>query len=113
MSYYNVWDTPSDMIPHSPTRREIDAFKAHLKANQDEALDAVMMIYLGQTTDERRTATTIYDNNVGYDQADAPILTPIAKRYWTGEQLTQRERLQAATRAPKYAGQYLWQSRFA
>ena len=113
MSYYNIWDTPSDMIPHSPTTREIDAFKAHLRRDRDEAFDVAMMIYIGQTRDERRTATTIYDNNVGYDQADAPLLTPIAERYWRGEEITQRELLQAAIRAPKYAGQYLHLSRFA
>lgn len=90
-----------------PGERGIRAFRAHLESDENAAAKVVMMLYLNQTPDEQRDAVTIYDNHVGYDQTDAPVLTPLARKMWRGETLNHHELLTCRAHAGKYATQYL------
>ena len=40
-----------------------------------------MIVYDGQTGKEKSHGTTHGDNGIGFNKADAPILSPIAEKY--------------------------------
>ena len=113
MGFYRAWDAPIGEPPTMPSEFAVSEFRKHIESNREEARGVVQMIFLGQTRDEVRTATTVHDNKVGLTQCDAPFLTPIAEKLWRGGELTPMEQLQATVRAPKYAAQYLFRLRFA
>lgn len=90
-----------------PNDEAVQAFRRHIEHNAEEARDVVMMLWINQTPDERRKGVTIHDNDRGYNQDDAPVLTPIARKLWRLEELTPLEDLVCQAHAGKYARQYL------
>ena len=76
---------------------------------RDEGLAVIVLLhtYDCQTSREKRERLTIYENWVGFDIEDAPILTEIAERYLQSGTLTSHEGNVVRHRCRKYAGQYL------
>ena len=64
---------------------------------KDFDLDHLMIVYRGQTGKEKSLGMTQGENGVGFNKADAPILTPIAEKYESYGYVT-REELAIVTR---------------
>jgi len=93
----------------------VDSLRRDIETNLDTAAKVCRMIEVNQTRDERRTATTIHDNDQGFSQADAPYLQPIADKLWTGmdpRDLAGQEKVILKAYTAKYAAQYLEFSRY-
>jgi hypothetical protein len=69
------------------------------------AVLALEILYENQTADERATGATIYLNGMGFNQEDAPILTPLARKAMRYGELDRHELATAFNRLPKYARQ--------
>ena len=54
-------------------------------------LDHLMIVYNGQTGREKTNGTTRGVNGIGFNKADAPILTPIAEKYASCGYVTREE----------------------
>ena len=81
-----------------------------IETNLTTAARVCRMIEVNQTSDERRRAVTIHDNEQGFSQADAPYLQPIAAKLWDGidpQALTGAEQAILKAYTAKYAGQFL------
>lgn len=77
---------------------------------------ALEILYQHQTRRERAVARTIWLNGVGFNQEDAPVLTPLARKVWRGQALSKSELNIARYRLSKYARQvaeYLNRGEFA
>ena len=81
------------------------AWKRKLTADAHSAEVALDILFSAQTAFERKTATTIHNNGIGFNQADAAILTPLGRKVYTGQALTREELAIAFNRLGKYAGQ--------
>jgi len=89
-----------------PTDEEIAALRFLIEHDDDEAVEVIYQLYVAQTPDERRESRTIYDNDVGFDQTDAPILSPMGWTIWMGGRPGRREMASARARLGKYARQF-------
>ena len=54
-------------------------------------LDHLMIVYGGQTGKEKSRGVTQGDNGIGFNKADAPVLTPIAEKYEACGYVTREE----------------------
>ena len=68
---------------------------------------AVIAIHNLQTSDEQQAGTTRHDNGVGFNSADADILSYCARWLNRGNHLTGKWLNEARRRMPKYAKQLL------
>lgn len=96
------------------SEREI---RQRLSTDDHLAETALEILYRRQTRDERAGARTVWLNERGFNQDDAPVLTPLARRVWRGQPLSKTELNIARYRLPKYArqvadylnrGEYAW-----
>lgn len=67
--------------------------KYKLSTNEVWAKRALLLIYKRQTSDERESALTKYDNKVGFNGLDAEFLTSLSKQieekgFLTGKQVS-------------------------
>ncbi len=69
------------------------------------AIAALMRVYSFQAAEEKIKNTTLYDNGVGFNTFDAPILTSLAQQYKKKGFLSARQTTIIKERMPKYAGQ--------
>lgn len=67
----------------------------------------VLAIYAYQTAVEQSAEATCQDNGVGFNGADAPILSSFAKQLQKGRTLSAKQIAIARKRMTKYAGQLL------
>jgi hypothetical protein len=65
----------------------------------------ILAIYKGQTQDEKSARTTSHDNGIGFNGADAEILSSFAEQIITRRSLSPRQREIARRKMGKYAGQ--------
>ena len=79
--------------------------RERLSRDTSLAVLALMVLYENQTADERAGARTIYLNGMGFNQEDAPVLTPLARKAMRTGELDRHELAAAFNRLPKYAGQ--------
>ncbi len=69
----------------------------------------LMIVYGGQTGEERSEGATIRDNGKGFNKFDAPILTPIAEEYKSQGWITRSQLEEVSRRIQKYHAQ--WEGR--
>jgi hypothetical protein len=93
-----------------------DEIVRNLKNNDDWIIAALLAIYERQTNDEKRDYATKYDNDIGFNCADAPKMTSFAEqvRRWKNSRgyngkyafpLSDKQLYVARKRLLKYAGQ--------
>jgi len=90
--------------------KNIQELRRLLTTDKTQMEMALYELYQGQTTEERRTNSTIEKNNRGFNQEDAPVLTPIARRIYFGAELSREDMFCVYALLPKYAAQ-LWANR--
>lgn len=77
-----------------------------LLEKRDEAITrGIVAIWRYQTSSEKVTGTTNQDNGVGFNGADAPLLTSFAEQINRGRTLSEKQMGWARKKMPKYAGQ--------
>ena len=79
--------------------------KEMLKTNEKWAIRALVRIFEYQTRDEQDSETTRHWNNVGFNGADAEILSSFAKQVNRGRTLSVKQMAILHRRIPKYASQ--------
>lgn len=82
-----------------------DEMKAILKDNVDQLQKSIVAIWKFQTEDEKRIGETKEYNGVGFNGADAGILTSFAEQINRGRTLSPKQMAIALKKMPKYAGQ--------
>jgi hypothetical protein len=83
----------------------IHHIKVMLRTNAQWALRGLLRIYENQTSDEQVSETTRHHNNIGFNGADAEILTSLAKQVIGGRNLSEKQMTIVYRRMPKYARQ--------
>lgn len=78
------------------------SFDPNKEGHREAILRAIRLIFQYQTENEKRTETTNRWNNVGFNGADAPFLSSLAKQSYP---LTIRQSAQAARKMKKYSSQ--------
>ena len=76
-----------------------------LATNDKAVCRGVLAIYAYQTAAEQSTEETNQDNGVGFNGADAPILSSFAKQLQKGWTLSEKQLVIARKKMLKYAGQ--------
>lgn len=84
------------------TKNEI---KAKVSTDPRWVTRAIVAIYNYQTSHEQVAERTEEHNGVGFNGADAEILSSFAKQILTGRTLSQKQLTIAFKKMPKYAGQ--------
>lgn len=88
----------------------IDAIKALLDKNDDAVDRAIVQLYHRQTQDEKSSESTRNLNNRGFTQADARIMSSMAKWVLRGNKLSYKQlhflRSGKSTRYPSRIGKY-------
>lgn len=83
-----------------------DTIKAELqKGNKPLLVRALLAIYEGQTSHEKLTMTTHEDNGIGFNGADAEILTSFVEQWRTRQWLSEKQYALLQKKMPKYSGQ--------
>jgi len=95
------------MATWTRTEASIAEMRKRIRTEPSMAHSVVTHLYMAQTPDERAAGETIYDNRIGFNQADAPILTPLARTLWLTGELDRFGTLSAQVHCEKYAEQYL------
>jgi len=102
------------MIPVPVTRANYKRMKLHTKIlllqvmlshDMDFQVKCLELLYRKQTPDEQQMETSVYQNEQGFNSADAAILSVIAEDLRHGNGLTPRDRDELSVRLPKYAKQ--------
>lgn len=73
----------------------------------DFAVKCLMLLYERQTLDEQAMEDTHHRNDVGFNSADAPVLSPIAEAIRADQGLNQQDKRELHTRMIKYARQLM------
>lgn len=84
---------------------EVDEMKAVLKASVDQLQKSIVTIWKFQTEDEKAYGETTHYNGVGFNGADAGILTSFAEQINRGRNLSPKQYAIALKKMPKYARQ--------
>lgn len=79
--------------------------KEMLKINDKWAIRGLLRIYEYQTESEKATQSTHLYNNVGFNGADAEILSSFAEQVNKGRTLSPKQMAILFKKMPKYAGQ--------
>jgi len=66
---------------------------------------AILAIYKGQTASEKQSQTTHIDNGIGFNGADATILSSFAEQLLQGKHLSEKQLRIGFKKIVKYAGQ--------
>ncbi|MDF2534216.1 MAG: hypothetical protein K0R18_373 [Bacillales bacterium] len=82
-----------------------DEIKSLLANNVNAVQRAIVSIWKFQTEDEKRIGDTRHHNGVGFNGADAGIMTSFAEQINRGKTLTPKQYTIAAKKIQKYAGQ--------
>ena len=82
-----------------------DQIKEMLATRDIAVAKGVLAIYAYQTAVEQAAESTNQDNGVGFNGADAPILSSFAKQLQAGRTLSVKQLAIARRRILKYAGQ--------
>lgn len=101
-----------DQILNSPRKAAINMIKSNLQESDLWVVRAVVRIYEEQTADEQQSESTELHNGVGYNGADANIMSSFAKQILRANgryacPLSPRQLEIARTKIVKYAGQLL------
>ena len=82
-----------------------DEMKEILTKYDDQVCKAVVKIYECQTTEEQKSHETKQNNGVGFNGADAPIMSSFAEFYMKRGYLSPKQLVVARKKIMKYAGQ--------
>ena len=82
-----------------------DQIKQMLATRDVAVTKGVLAIYAYQTAVEQSAEATNEDNGVGFNGADAPILSSFAKQLQQGRTLSAKQMAIAKKKIMKYAGQ--------
>lgn len=82
-----------------------EKMKDILNRYDDQVCKAVVKIYEYQTADEKRAHETKEHNNVGFNGADAKIMSSFAEFYMERGYLSPKQMMIARKKIMKYAGQ--------
>lgn len=82
-----------------------DQIKTMLQTRDIAVAKGVLAIYAYQTAVEQAAEGTTEDNGVGFNGADAPILSSFAKQLQQGRTLSAKQLAIARRKIVKYAGQ--------
>lgn len=85
----------------------VDSIKWLLTNNDKFLISGLLRIYSHQTNDEKAVEGTKYINGIGFNSADAEILTSLAKFVLVKGYLTPKQKELARKKLPKYAKQLL------
>lgn len=80
-------------------------YREQITANMSDALDGLLIVFNNQRDDEIATNSTHHKNRVGFNKADANILSVVAKSYLDGKELDDTQCIEVKKRMPKYARQ--------
>ena len=83
----------------------MEKMKDILSRYDDQVCKAVVKIYEYQTADEKDSHETKEHNNVGFNGADAPIMSSFAEFYIKRGFLSPKQLMIARKKIMKYAGQ--------
>lgn len=73
-----------------------------LRTNDTALLRSVVLVYNGQTEEERHKGKSIEDNCIGFDKIDAAEMGAIARKIKAGKVLTKSELAKTRNKMPKY-----------
>lgn len=76
-----------------------------LTTNDRAVIRGILAIFNNQTSDEKQSEQTRLNNGIGFNGADAPIMSSFAKQIQQNRPLTDRQMEIARRRMLKYAGQ--------
>lgn len=79
--------------------------RSQMANNIDLAINNLMVVYSNQTLDEQTSNETRHRNRVGFNHADARILSRIAKAVGDKQRIDDNQLIEIKTRMPKYARQ--------
>ena len=82
-----------------------EKMKDILNRYDDQVCKAVVKIYENQTTDEQSAHETKHVNGIGFNGADAPIMSSFAEFYMKRGFLSPKQLMIARKKIMKYAGQ--------
>jgi hypothetical protein len=85
----------------------IEEVREKLATDRKWAERAIVVLHGKQTESEKITATTQYENHVGFNAVDAPFLSSLAESLKRFPHLTERQLYYAHKKLPKYAKQLL------
>lgn len=91
----------------APERKELMPVDDRVEDHID--IRKLMVVYGGQTGEERAEGSTIKENGKGFNKFDAPILTPIAEDYSSRGWITRSQLDEVSHRIQKYHTQ--WEGR--
>ncbi len=80
-------------------------WREKLGSEREIAKMALAILFQAQTSTERKAGKTLDQNCVGFTKEDAPILTELGRKAWSGKELTVQEMWLALRELPKYACQ--------
>lgn len=83
-----------------PLTRE--SVQAMLQSNPRALERAIVAIYRRQMADEQHARATLHDNGVGFNSADATIMSLAARVLLAGDRLSPSAMHEARERMPKY-----------
>lgn len=82
-----------------------ETIKELLIRNDQAVSRGILAIFALQTADEQRAEATNKNNGMGFNGADAPILSSFAKQLRSGRTMSARQTEIARKKIIKYAGQ--------
>lgn len=82
-------------------------YRAKLTTSLSEKLDGLFVVFNNQMDDEILDNSTYHSNHIGFNKADANILSMIAKDQLDGKKLSERQIAEINRRMPKYARQII------
>jgi hypothetical protein len=71
----------------------------------DFASRQLLRLYEYQTTDEQQIENSVHQNKVGFNAADAPVLSLIAEAMRNGDRISAADQAEILSRMKKYAKQ--------
>ena len=83
----------------------IEEMKNLIATNDTVLYKSLIVLYNGQTADEKACGETTHNNGIGFNGVDAPILTSFAEFLKTTKFLTAKQKVIARKKLPKYAKQ--------
>lgn len=84
-----------------------EAIQALLESSDTAVCRAILQLWNRQMPSEQSTHSAIIHNDQGFNAADAPVLSPLARRLSDGRQLSPAEIMLARPRLMKYTRQLL------
>ena len=89
------------------TKQSTYVIKTKLKYDDNFIQGCLLLLYRHQTKEEKDESKTIHANQLGFNKADAPILTPLAEKLgeWGPSVLTPADMAEIRQRIGKYLAQ--------